>query len=43
MENTGWEMRPAGWVLVFGIAIVLIYLIVQLLQQRSNNNPEASL
>lgn len=38
MENTGWEMRPAGWILLFILAVVLIYFINWRLQRLSDKN-----
>lgn len=29
MESVGWEMRPAGWVLLIILALVLLYLLNQ--------------
>lgn len=40
MENGGWEMRPAGWILLFVLAVVLAYFLYQWLQSRSRKNPE---
>src|SRR6267143_7281015 len=28
MESTGWEMRPAGWILLFIIAMLLTYVAI---------------
>lgn len=28
MENIGWEIRPAGWILLFILVGILIYYIV---------------
>lgn len=40
MENTGWEMRPAGWILLFILAVVLVYYMSRWLQRRSRKNPQ---
>lgn len=40
MENSGWEMRPAGWILMIVLAGVLAYFLNQWLQSRSGKNPE---
>lgn len=40
MENSGWEMRPAGWIFLIVLAGVLAYFFNHWLQGRSKNNPE---
>jgi hypothetical protein len=40
MENAGWEMRPAGWIALFVLAVVLAYFINQQLQRHPKKNPE---
>ena len=39
MDNIGWEMRPAGWIVLFVLTVVLAYFINQWWQHRSGNNP----
>jgi uncharacterized membrane protein len=38
MENIGWEIRPAGWVLLIVVLCLLIYYIANQLQDPSNND-----
>jgi preprotein translocase subunit YajC len=38
MESTGWEMRPAGWILLFILAMLLTYFMIRWLQRRSDKN-----
>jgi hypothetical protein len=38
MESTGWEMRPAGWILLFILVVLLTYFIIRWLQRRSDKN-----
>ena len=38
MESIGWEIRPAGWLLLFVLAVLLIYFIIRWLQRPSENN-----
>jgi len=38
MESTGWEMRPAGWILLFILAMLLTYCMIRWLQRRSDKN-----
>jgi hypothetical protein len=40
MQNSGWEMRTAGWILVVATLAVFAYFINQWLQRRSSANPE---
>lgn len=42
MEGVGWEIRPVGWFLLFVIAALLIYYIVQRLQLPPDGNQEKS-
>ena len=37
MENIGWEIRPAGWILLIVVLAVLILYVVNRLQPPSNN------
>jgi len=36
MEGVGWEMRPAGWILLFLVAALLTYYIVDRLRHPSD-------
>jgi len=38
MDSTGWEMRPAGWILLLILAVLLIYFIIRWLQRPSDGN-----
>lgn len=38
MEGIGWEMRPAGWVLLFVVAVLLIIYIVKRLRRPPDQN-----
>jgi hypothetical protein len=38
MENIGWEIRPAGWILLIIVLGLLIYYLVNRLQPPSNTN-----
>jgi hypothetical protein len=29
MESVGWEIRPAGWIVLFIVGVILIYYIVR--------------
>lgn len=40
MEGIGWEIRPAGWLLLAILVILLIYFIILWLQRSSHKNPE---
>lgn len=40
MANVGWEVRPAGWILLIAVAVVVIYLIVRRSQADSGRNPQ---
>ncbi len=40
MENNGWEMRPAGWFLLFMVAALLTYFIVMRLRRPPDENQE---
>jgi len=42
MEKSGWEIRPAGWVLLLVIVVVLVFWLNQRWQQQSERNPETS-
>ena len=39
MEKAGWEIRPAGWLVLFAVAAFLVWLIFQQSQAPSNKNP----
>ena len=43
MESCGWEIRPAGRVLVVALAIVVIYFIALSWKQSSDKNRPESL
>jgi len=38
MENVGWEIRPAGWVLLIVILCLLIYYIANRRRGPLDNN-----
>jgi hypothetical protein len=38
MESVGWEMRPAGWIVLFILAAVLIYYVLRWLWPSSEKN-----
>jgi len=38
MENIGWEIRPAGWILLVIVLGLLIYYAANWLQRPSENN-----
>ncbi len=38
MENVGWEIRPAGWILLFVAAAVLIHYIDKRLHRPPDEN-----
>ena len=38
MEGIGWEIRPAGWILLFVVAVILIYYVVKWLRRFSHKN-----
>jgi hypothetical protein len=38
MEAIGWEIRPAGWILVFILIVLLAGQIIGWLQHRSAEN-----
>lgn len=40
MANTGWEIRPAGWILLIVLALVLVYFLNQRLRRGSGDNPQ---
>jgi hypothetical protein len=39
MEGIGWEIQPAGWLLLVILGIFLIYSTIRWLQRSSNKNP----
>jgi len=41
MKSVGWEMRPAGWILLIVLALVLLYLVNQWINDSHNNPPKA--
>ena len=38
MENIGWEIRPAGWVVLFIVVALLTYYVVKWLRQPPDSN-----
>lgn len=40
MKSTGWEMWSAGWILLFILAVVLIYYMSRWVQRRSRKNSQ---
>jgi hypothetical protein len=38
MESTGWEMLPAGWILLFILVVLLTYFMIRWLKRRSDKN-----
>ncbi len=40
MESVGWEIRPAGWILLIIVVVVLIYYIVRQLWPSSDKNQQ---
>ena len=40
MEQTGWEMRPAGWILLIVLTVVLVSVIQQRLQSPDTASPQ---
>jgi hypothetical protein len=38
MENIGWEIRPAGWILLIIVLVLLICYVTNQLQTPSNTN-----
>jgi hypothetical protein len=40
MSGTGWEIQPAGWLLLLFLGILLIYFAIPWLQDASKENPE---
>ena len=38
MENIGWEIRPAGWILLIILLALLTYYVVNRLQRPSDKN-----
>jgi hypothetical protein len=39
MSSMGWEIRPAGWLFVLVLGVVLFYCIVRSLQDASKEDP----
>jgi hypothetical protein len=39
MGNIGWEIRPAGWILLFVVTLVVLYLLDRRLRDSSGKNP----
>jgi hypothetical protein len=42
MTSVGWEIRPAGWIVLFIVAVTLIYFIARLLWPSSDKNQQES-
>ena len=40
MESSGWEVRPAGWILLAVIVLAAIYFISASLGKRPEQNPQ---
>jgi hypothetical protein len=40
MEGVGWEIRPAGWILLILVAALLTYFIVKWLRRPPDENQE---
>jgi hypothetical protein len=40
MPSSGWEIRPAGWLLLFMLAVLLIHVVIHWLPDASKTNPE---
>jgi hypothetical protein len=38
VTSTGWEIRPAGWLLLVVLGILLILAAIQWLRDRPTNN-----
>jgi hypothetical protein len=38
MEAVGWEIRPAGWIIVFGLMALIAHYIIVWLRSRSDQN-----
>ncbi len=38
MESVGWEILPAGWIVLFIVAVILIYYIVRWLWLPKDKN-----
>lgn len=39
MESVGWEIRPLGWLVLFLLAVLSIYLIIDWLLLPPKQNP----
>jgi len=42
MTSVGWEIRPAGWIVLVIVAVMLIYYIVRSLWPSSDKNQQES-
>jgi len=40
MTGTGWEIQPAGWLLMVVLGILLVLTAIQWLRDRTTNNPQ---
>jgi hypothetical protein len=40
MQNGGWEIRPAGWIVLVILFAVVAYLIIQRLPNPSGTDPK---
>ena len=38
MKSVGWEVRPAGWLVLFVVTVLLTYYIVRRLRRPSDKN-----
>ena len=41
MSGTGWEIQPAGWLLLLVLGILLIYFTIRWQRDASQENPGA--
>jgi len=42
MTSTGWEVQPAGWLLLVVLGIWLILAAIQWLRDHPTNNPQGN-
>lgn len=40
MSDTGWELRPAGWLLLLILGVFLAFATIEWLQKTPQKNPE---
>lgn len=41
MENTGWEILPAGWIALFILGALLFYYLVKWLRRPPDEDPKS--